>query len=77
MHQTCEVLWETGGGEWPEDSTDSVFITFPKKDDKKQCTNCQTIALVPHTGKIILKTIVERMRTKTDSEVADAEAGFR
>ena len=75
MYRICVALWETG--EWPEDWADSTFITIPKKGDLKQCTNYRTIALVSHASKILLRIILERIRTKTESEIADEQAGFR
>jgi hypothetical protein len=75
MHRICEAIWETG--EWPEDWTNSVFIPLPKKGDLKQCGNYRTIALVSHASKIILKIILERIRGKTETELADEQAGFR
>jgi hypothetical protein len=75
MHRICVALWETG--EWPDDWADSIFITLPKKGDLKQCTNYRTIALVSHASKILLRIILERIRAKTESEVADEQAGFR
>jgi hypothetical protein len=75
MHRICVALWETG--EWPDDWADSIFITLPKKGDLKQCTNYRTIALVSHASKILLRIILERIRTKTETEIADEQAGFR
>ena len=63
--------------EWPEDWTDSTFVTIPKKGDLKQCINYRTIALVSHASKIILRIILERIKKKTESEISDEQAGFR
>jgi len=68
-------MWETG--EWPEDLTFSTFITLPKIGDLKQCANYRTIALVSHASKILLKIILERIRVKTETEIADEQARFR
>ena len=48
-----------------------------QKGDPEQCTNYRTIALVSPASKILLKIILERIRTKTESEIADEQAGFR
>ena len=68
MHRICVAIWETG--EWPEKWTFSTFIPLPKKGDLKQCT----IALVSHTSKILLRIILERIRVKTKTEIADEQA---
>jgi len=46
-------------------------------DDLKQCTNYRTIVLVSHASKILLKIILERIRTKTESEMSHEQSGFR
>jgi len=50
---------------------------LPKKGDLKQCANYRTIALVSHASKILLWVILERIRVKTETEIADEQAGFR
>ena len=74
MHRMCVAIWETG--EWPEEWTFSTFTPLPKKGDLKQCENYRTIALVSHASKI-LRIILERIRVKTEKEIADEQAGFR
>jgi len=54
-----------------------TFIPLPKKGDLKQCVNYRTIALVSHTSKILLRIILERIRVKTETEIADEWAGFQ
>ena len=75
MHRICVTIWETG--EWPEEWTFSTFIPLPKKGNLKQCANYRTIALVSHASKILLRIILERIRVKTETEIADEHAGFR
>jgi len=54
----------------------STFIPLPKKGDLKQCANYGTIALVSHARKVLLLIILERIRVKTETEIADEQAGF-
>ena len=78
MHRISVVIWKTG--EWPEEWTFSTFIPLPKKGDLEQCANYRTIALVSHASKILLQIILERIRVKTEAEIADEhfeQAGFR
>jgi len=74
-----EFAWEFGrtAGQWPEDWVNSVFIPLPKKGDLTQCNNYRTIALVSHASKVLLKIILERIRSKTESEISEVKAGFR
>jgi len=69
------VTWEIG--EWPEEWTFSTFIPLPKKGDLKQYESYRTIALVSHASKILLRIILERIRVKTETEIAYEQAGFR
>src|SRR6218665_3172764 len=74
LDDICAALWEEG--EWPDDWFDSIFIPIPKKGDTRQCTNHRTVALVAHASKIILRMILERIRNRTEIEMADEQAGF-
>ena len=40
----------------------SVFIPIPKKGNAKECSNDQTIALISHAGKVMLKILQARLR---------------
>lgn len=75
MHQICCDVWETGV--WPDDWGQSVFIPLLKKGDATECSNYRTISLVSHASKILLKIILGRIQAKTETEVADEQAGFR
>jgi len=75
VHRICVAIWETG--EWPDEWMFSTFIPLPKKGDLKQCENYRTVALVSHASKILLRIILERIRVKTETEIADEHAGFR
>jgi len=71
----CVAIWETG--EFSEEWTFSTFIPLPKKGDLKRCANYRTIALVSHASKILLRITLERIRIKTETEIADEQAGFQ
>jgi len=73
--ELCVAIWETG--EWPEEWTFSTFIPLPKKGDLKQSANYRTIAFVFHASKMLLRIILKRIRVKTETEIADEQAGFR
>ena len=42
---------------WPQDWKRSVFIPILKKDNTKECSNYQTIALILHDSKVMLKIV--------------------
>ena len=75
MHKICTDVWNTG--KWPTEWMESIFITIPKKGDRKECTNHRTIALVSHASKILLKIILGRIHQKIETEISDEQAGFR
>ena len=40
---------------WPQDWKRSILIPIPKKVSSKECANHQTIALISHASKVMLK----------------------
>jgi len=74
MHRICVAICETG--EWPEEWTLSRFISLNKKSDLKQSENYRTIAPGSHASNIFLWVTLERIRVKTETEIADEQAAF-
>ena len=62
---------------WPQDWKRSVFIPIPKKGNAKECSNYRTIALISHTGKVMLKILQARLQQYVNRELPDVQAGFR
>ena len=63
---------------WSEDFTMSKMITIPKKTNAKKCEDYRTISLIPHSSKIILKTIYDRIyKKKIDACLGWDQFGFR
>ena len=75
LHSICQQIWKTQ--QWPQDWKRSVFITFPKKDNAKECSNYHTIALISHTSKVILKILQARLQQYVNRKLPDVQAGFR
>ena len=55
LHSICQQIWKTQ--QWPQLWKKSVFIPTPKKGNAKECSNYHTIALISHTGKVMLKIL--------------------
>ena len=55
----------------------SVFIPIPKKGNAKECSNYNTIALISHTSKVMLKILQDRLQQYVNCELPDVQAGFR
>ena len=55
----------------------SVFITIPKKDSAKECSNYCTIALNLHASKVMLKILQVRLQQYVKRELPNVQAGFR
>ena len=55
LHSIYQQIWKTQ--QWPQDWKRSVFIPIPKKGNAKECSNYHTIALISHTGKVMLKIL--------------------
>ena len=49
LHSTCQQIWKAQ--QWPQDWKRSVFISFSKKVNTKECSIYRTIALISHASK--------------------------
>ena len=55
----------------------SVFIPIPKKGNAKECSNCHTITLISHTGKVMLKTLQTSLQQYMNLERPDIQARYQ
>ena len=60
LYSICQQIWKTQ--QWPQDWKRSVFIPIPKKGNAKECSNYETIALISHASKIMLKILQARLQ---------------
>ena len=75
LHSICQQIWKTQ--QWPQDWKRSVFIPIPKKGNAKKCSNYQTVALISHSSKVMLKILQARPQQFMNCELPDVQAGFR
>ena len=75
LHSICYKFGKLQ--QWPWDWKRSVFIPIPKKGNAKECSNYQTIALIPHASKVMLRILQARLQQYVNHELSDGEAGFR
>ena len=73
--QYYQQIWKSQ--QWPQDWERSDFIPIPKKGNAKQCSNYQTIALISHASKVMLKILQARLQQYMNCELPDVQAGFR
>ena len=71
----CYKILQTG--EWPTTWTRSLVITLPKKGNLQQCQNYRTISLTSHPSKVMLKIILNRLKSLAEEIIAEEQAGFR
>ena len=74
-HSICQQIWKSQ--QWPQDWKRSVFISIPKKGNAKECSNYCTIALISHTGKVMLIILQARLQQYVKCEIPDFQAGIR
>ena len=55
LHSICQQIWKAQ--QWPQDWKRSDLIPIPKKGNAKECSNYQTIAVVSHASKVMLKIL--------------------
>ena len=53
------------------------FHSIPKKGNAKECSNYCTIALISHTGKVMLKILQVRLQQYMNQELPNVQAGLR
>ena len=75
LHSICQHIWKTQ--QWPQDWKRSDFIPIPKKGNAKECSNYDTIALISHASKVVLKILQSRLQQYVNHELPDVQAGFR
>ena len=54
----------------------SIFIPVSKKDSTKECSNRQTVEIIPHTNKVILKILHVRLQHYVNQELPAVQARF-
>ena len=69
-----QQIWKTQ--QWPQEWKRSVFIPITNKGNAKECLSYDTIALISHTGKEMLKILQARLQQFVNHETPDVEAGF-
>ena len=67
LHSIYQHIWKTQ--QWPQDWKRSFFIPIPKKGNAKKCSNYQTIALISHTSKVMLKILQARLQKYVNHEL--------
>ena len=55
LHSICPEIWKIQ--QWPQDWKTSVFILVPNKGNAKECSKYNTIALISHVSKVMLKIL--------------------
>ena len=74
LHSVCQLIWKTQ--QWPHDWKRSVFIPIPKKGNAKECSNYNTIALISHASKVMLKILQARLQQYVNHELPDVQPRF-
>ena len=60
LHSISQPIWKIQ--QWSQDWKRSVFILILKKGKVKECLNYYTVALIPHTSKVMLKILQARLQ---------------
>ena len=62
---------------WPQDWKRSIIIPVPRKGSTKECSNHQTVVLISHASKVILKILHAGLQQYMNHELPDVQVGFR
>ena len=71
----CNKIWQTG--EWPTPWTQSLIITLPKKGNLQLCQNYRTISLISHPSKVMLRILLNRLKSQAEEIIKEEQEGFR
>ena len=74
LHLIYQQIWKMQ--QWQQDKKKSIFIPISKKGSTKECANHQTIALISHASKVMLKNLHARLQHYLNRELSDVQAGF-
>ena len=74
LHSLCQQIWKTQ--QWPQDWKRSILIPIPEKGITKECANHQTIALISHASKVMLKNLHARLQHYANQELPDVQVGL-
>ena len=75
LHSICQQIWKTQ--QWPQDWKRSILIPIPKKSSTKECANHQTIALISHASKVMLKILHTRLQHYANQQFLVVQAQFK
>lgn len=71
----CQKIWNSKV--WPKEWTRSLVIPLPKKGNLRQCQNYRTISLISHPSKVMLRIILNRLKSYAEELLSEEQAGFR
>ena len=75
LHSVCQQIRKTR--QWLQDWKRSVFIPNTEKNNAKECSNYNTIALISHASKVMFKILQVMLQQYLNQELPDIQAGFR
>jgi len=75
LHSIRQQIWKIQW--WPQDWKRSILIPTPKKGSTKECSNHQTIALISHASKLMLKILYARLQHYIMKELLEVQDGVR
>ena len=75
LTKICNKIWKTR--EWPNPWTQSLIITLHKKGNLQLCQNYRAISLISHPSKVMLRVILNRLKTQAEEIIAEEQAEFR
>ena len=62
---------------WSQDWKSWILLPVPNKGSTKEDLNHQTIALISHASKVMLKILQAKLQHYVNQEIPDVQTGFR
>ena len=64
-------------GEIADELLESTFISIPKKPKANEFGNYQTISIMSHTTKLLMKVLLNRIKSAMHQKINECQYGFK
>ena len=75
FHSVHQQIWKTQ--QWSQDWKTSGFITIPKNDSAKECSDYHTILFISHVSKVMIKSLQASLQQYLGRELPNVQTEFQ
>lgn len=75
FHLLIFLIWNKE--QIPEDLRDAIIVALFEKDDRSECGNYRGVSLLAAAGKVLARTLLNRLLPHAEEELPESQCGFR